>query len=290
MKCKLCHSTKIVVKFNLDQFQVMTCKSCGLVFLNNLWPQEEIADVYDAGYYQERKEYYFGNVIAAPQSGRWNENLDDFLGGLKTLGRFFHKPGKLLDIGCGIGIFLNMAREYGWEVTGVEVSPFAAEYARKRFNLEVHRGGLRKSNFPSNTFDVVTLWDTFEHMADPFAELREIKRVLKTGGVLLLDTPNADGLLRAAADVLFRVTAGQCHYPVRKLYHKYHLYYFGAANLSRALHEAGFTILEFKKKFIPRIKARGSMAEKAIVAVFSVAEKMLRKEYELLFFARKDPE
>lgn len=290
MKCKLCGSTTIAVKYNLEQFDVVTCMDCDLVFLSNVPAQDKIAGEYTADYYMQREEYYFGNIIADPQHGRWNGNLDDFVDGLNVLSRFFPKPGKLLDVGCGIGIFLKLAKKAGWQVTGLDISPYSAEYARQRFDLDVYSGQLVKRNFPSDAFDVVTLWDTFEHMADPFAELKEIYRILKTEGILLLDTPNSDGLLRTVADALFRTTAGKWHYPVSKLYHKYHLYYFNSANLSRALQGAGFTILSFEKKPIPTVKARGSKAEKAIVTAFSLAEKMLGKEYDLFTIARKDHE
>lgn len=286
VKCNLCHSA-VEEKYSLDEFRVMTCVDCGLVALDV--PHEEgLAEaLYGEDYYQKRKEYFFENVITDPEKGRENDNIVEFAEALALMGDLAPQRGNLLDVGCGIGVFLRMAREDNWHVKGVDISHFACRYARDLLGLEVLQGSLADINLAPESIDFVTMWDALEHLADPAAELKEIGRVLRRGGFLLLNTPNEDGLLRLLACALYKVSLGSLRYPVRKLYHIYHLYYFNASTVSRMLHGSGFRILSFKKKPIATVKARGSTLEKAIVRAFTPLERLLKREYELFIIAQK---
>ena len=103
------------------------------------------------------------------------------------------RNGRLLDIGCGTGHFLaEMGRYPGWELAGVEPNAKAAEFARQALGLNVHLGDLFSAQFPDHHFDVVTMWDVLEHLYEPVSVLREIHRVLKPDGVLILRTPSLD--------------------------------------------------------------------------------------------------
>jgi 2-polyprenyl-3-methyl-5-hydroxy-6-metoxy-1,4-benzoquinol methylase len=101
------------------------------------------------------------------------------------------KPGKLLDVGCGDGRFLNDIRQQGWHVNGVEVDPKAVEAARKKYNLDVFAGNLFSAQFESNSFDAITLRHVIEHLTDPVKTLEECRRLLKSNGRLVVVTPNA---------------------------------------------------------------------------------------------------
>jgi len=99
--------------------------------------------------------------------------------------------GRLLDIGCASGTFLlGMQAHRGWQVQGVEPSVQIAEYARAVHNLDVFPGTLEEANFPNSAFDCVTMWDVLEHVHDPLSTLREINRVLKDDGILVIRVPN----------------------------------------------------------------------------------------------------
>lgn len=281
MKCNLCHSEK-EEKYRLDRFKVMGCRNCGLVSLDQM-----LEEKYDESYYSERKEYFFENIIADPKNGKMNQNINDFSEGLQLVRKLSPEGKRLLDVGCGVGIFLNMARKENWEVTGVDVSSFATQYAREHFGLDARQGRLADLNLPSESFDVVTMWDTFEHVADPAVELTEIRRILKKGGILLLDTPNEESLLRVLAQALYKVSFGGFSYPVKKLYHMYHLYYFTPSTLTKMVERTGFEMVVLKKKSIPAVKARGSRAEKTIVKALSLAERLSGREYELFAVCAK---
>jgi len=105
-----------------------------------------------------------------------------------------HKDGAyLLDIGCGEGFFLFSASKLGYTARGVELSEDAAAYAKKEFGLDVETGAFEELRFPENHFDVVTLWQVLEHMLYPLMVLKEVHRILKPGGMLVITTPDIRG-------------------------------------------------------------------------------------------------
>lgn len=104
------------------------------------------------------------------------------------------RPGRLLDVGCGDGTFLNLMRSKGWEVDGVDFDPKAIQTAKQKYNLTLRHGDLISAALPAESFDAVTMSHVVEHLADPIGLLVEIRRVLKVGGRLVVTTPNTDGI------------------------------------------------------------------------------------------------
>lgn len=288
VNCNLCGSNKVYKKFTLQEFEVLKCKDCSLTFLSHIPGEDELKNFYSSDYYLKREEYYFNNIVASPEQGKRDENIETFSRGLKKLNSFKPEKGRILDVGCGPGIFLHMARTDGWDVSGIDISPYAINYAREKFGLDVHNDGqLRRVNFSPGSFEVITLWDSLEHLSDPLDQLKEAHRLLKDGGLIMLDLPNESSLLRVMAQLLYFITRGKFTYPVRKLYHRYHLYYFSLHAVQILLEMGGFEILSVERKTIPIVKARGSFPEKVLVKMFSYLERGLGKEYELLVIARK---
>lgn len=106
----------------------------------------------------------------------------------------FVGEGKILDVGCGLGFALAVYRERGWTPFGVEPSAVAARYAREVLGLPVHQGELLDARFSSEFADVILFRHTLEHMPSPSVELREVHRILKNSGLLVVMIPNAAGL------------------------------------------------------------------------------------------------
>lgn len=96
------------------------------------------------------------------------------------------QKGKLLDIGAGTGDFLLVAKNNGWQVTGVEPSQKAKEIAKGKGVSFVEQ----TSELESHSFDVITMWHVLEHVPDLEAQIKELKRVLKPSGTLLVAVPN----------------------------------------------------------------------------------------------------
>lgn len=99
-----------------------------------------------------------------------------------------HAPRpRLFEIGCGTGLFLDEARRAGWEVTGLEVSAYAAGVARSR-GLEVQSAPAEEVPLPDGAYDALVLWDVIEHVRDPGALLQSAAAALRPGGVFALST------------------------------------------------------------------------------------------------------
>lgn len=145
-----------------------------------------------------------------------------------------HEGGKLLDLGCGTGNFLAHMRDRGaWDVYGLDVNRRAVSYARDRLDIEVRGGTLKEARYPADFFDVVSMWNVLEHLHDPVATLREVKRILQPEGALFLSVPNS-GSVDAR---LF----GPCWVgldPPR------HLYTFDRTTLELLLARSGFRMAE----------------------------------------------
>jgi SAM-dependent methyltransferase len=142
-------------------------------------------------------------------------------------------PGTILDIGCGIGLFLEEARRRGWEAQGVEVSSEAAGYAKEKLNLEVLVGRAEEVTFPRESVDVATLWHLLEHLEKPLTVLQGLQEALRPGGLLVVETPNARDPRGGR-----RLWRGDGH-------PRFHRFMFTPRALRWALVQAGFSRIEF---------------------------------------------
>ncbi len=194
--------------------KIVRCMTCGLVYAVPRGPVSEIIQDYAR---MEDPEY------VSEEKGRRKQAqiLLNLLAKYKT-------PGKILDVGCGPGLFLSEAKKRGWRVQGVDLSPWAKKYAAENFGVDVFEGSLSEASFPDKSFDVVVMNDVIEHLEDPKSALRQIRRVLKNDGVLYLSTPDIDSFLSK----LLRAKWWGIN--------KYHLFYFSRKSLEKMFHETGF--------------------------------------------------
>lgn len=191
--CPSCQQAEFFpVALRSDGVGVLECRRCGLDFVESV--PADIAGLYGEAYFQKSggetipfEGYADYDAIPASEFS-WRVNL---------VRQFGAPGGKLLDIGCATGKFLELASKAGWEAHGVEISGFAARLARRR-GFNVHCGTLETAAYPDGAFDIVTAFDLLEHLPEPRRFLVEVKRILKPGGVFIVLTPNA-GAFRALA-------------------------------------------------------------------------------------------
>jgi SAM-dependent methyltransferase len=172
-----------------ESFRLLTCQVCGHIYQN---PRPTVAAI-DRHY----PENYIPFQKAIEDEPRWWRRLDRRYGQYRRcmpVHRAAGQPGRLLDVGCATGLFLDGMRRLGWQVQGVEPSRSAAVYARDRFGLDVFQGRLEDAGFADHSFDVVTLWDVLEHVHEPREILSDIARILRPGGLVVLSLPNPDSL------------------------------------------------------------------------------------------------
>jgi len=98
--------------------------------------------------------------------------------------------GRILDVGCGTGEFLNEMQKHGWQATGIEKDPRAAEFAEQRYGLTVSTADLIDTHFQEQSFDVITFWHVLEHLPEPLSTLQLAKKMLKADGLMLIAAPN----------------------------------------------------------------------------------------------------
>ena len=153
---------------------------------------------------------------------------------LDTIERYTPARGRLLDVGCALGFFLEEARRRGWEVDGVDISAHAIQYANEQLGIPARCGMLREAGFEQNSFDVLTMWDVIEHVTDPVEELKYCRDLLKTRGLIVLSTPDV-------ASLVAKMTGAK--WMGFKLAEE-HLYYFSKRTISLALEKAGFEVLD----------------------------------------------
>lgn len=154
-------------------------------------------------------------------------------------------------MGCATGYCLRAARERGWEVLGVDISEFAAQYAASQYGLRVVAGRLQDLECPDGHFDAVTMWDLLEHVLDPTGELLQANRVLRPGGVLALSTPCADTPNPNKSPDDPKRAFWQANPPE-------HLYYFLFSNMTMLLTNTGFAV-ESMETFAPGDPRFGAM-------------------------------
>ncbi|MCS7220911.1 MAG: class I SAM-dependent methyltransferase [Anaerolineae bacterium] len=211
-------------------FALVRCASCGLLYLS---PRPVPAHIHV--YYPKSYESFIKRRTG--HLSPWQRYSLRY--GLWKRCRWvlrYKRSGKLLDLGCGTGQFLaEMGRYPGWKLAGVEPNTEAADFARQALGLDVHLGDLFSAEFPDRCFDVVTMWDVLEHLYDPVAVLKEIGRVLKPDGVLILRTPSLDSW---DARVFGRYWAG--------LDSPRHLAIYSRRTVKKLLAHAGFVVRELK--------------------------------------------
>ncbi len=225
--CKLCGS------FNSEPFvreDLVRCPDCGLVAVSSHSEQDELNALYGESYYrsQNSREIGYTNYIADEANIRRTARRR-----LRRLQRHV-RTGKLLDVGCATGFFLDEARRAGWSTAGLDVSGYAVQYARQQFGLDVQCGMLESVALPPESFDLVTMWDVIEHVADPARTIRRAGRLLREDGVITLATPDVDSVPARLAG------SGWVGYKLSGE----HVTFFSKRTLSQMLEDAGFTVLQ----------------------------------------------
>lgn len=195
--------------------------------------------------------------------------------------------GSLLDVGCGPGLFVELAQESGFRVTGLEYNPSLAARARERTGAEIVEGDFLSSDLGGRHFDVVTLLDLIEHLADPLAALRRCRELLNPGGHLVLYTPNHASLIVRLAVMLDRVTRGRYSEPVGEIFDCTHVVFFDQRSLKQALAKTGLharrTVLV---KYDPsRSRQATGVSAQALKAIESVSP-LVRGQFRILLFAQ----
>jgi 2-polyprenyl-3-methyl-5-hydroxy-6-metoxy-1,4-benzoquinol methylase len=233
LSCDLCTGKEFRVVEEDFPFRVLCCLRCSLTFVHPVPEGVALEEHYNGDYYRE----WIG-PRRTRRATMWRKRLDK----VEKEGA----RGRLLDVGCGEGVFLGQAAKRGWEIWGTELSSYAARYASSVLGREIFRGELYDASFPGQFFDVVTLWHVLEHVRHPARYMAEIRRVIRPGGLLVIAVPNVDDLFMQAA---YRVVRGRPLRLFSKEDREVHLYHFSAKTIGMYLERAGFSLMRIGPDF-----------------------------------------
>lgn len=166
--------------------------------------------------------------------------LDYYRGHLIELERRLGRRGRLLDVGCATGALLQVARELGWEVQGLEAGHASADYARKQLGLTVHNEPIEEFAPADGPFDAIVCLEVIEHVASPTVALARFERWLVPDGLLLLSTPNFDSLYRRLHGAGWWVINCEDE----------HVMFFSPRTLARMLEKCGFEVVRMRVRSI----------------------------------------
>ena len=177
--CLICKSSRLEDLKDYQKDYLCKCKDCGFVFARVQPTQEQLIAHYE-GY--GRNDYLSPVTIK-----RYREILQSFEPARKT--------NRLLDVGCGIGYFLEEAIKMGWEVYGTEYTDKAIEICSAK-GIHMHQGALDPNHYEPESFDIITSFEVIEHIDNPREEIKNITSILRKGGYFYVTTPNFNSLLR----------------------------------------------------------------------------------------------
>ncbi len=229
MICPIC-TTETLPLYTIEKFsppfQIRQCPNCGLQMQEKI--PENSSKLYQAGYYTGQSQYSYIDE-------RKSKNYDNYVwqARLQNIRRFIAPPADLLDIGCAFGGFIEAAQAFGYRSQGLDISNYAVDYAHSQGLKTIHQGSLETSNFPNQSFDIISLIEVMEHLPDPCKTLEALSRIIRPGGLVLLQTANFLGWQA-------RLQKNKYHY-----YLPGHLFYYSTKNLRLLFRRYGFDDFHF---------------------------------------------
>ena len=213
---------------NGNSYDIYECDQCEIAMLNPFPTDIELAKLYSCGNYRTTKGKRFGYII---------ETLIH-LGRIKKRKRIhqFVKTGKILDIGCGRGLFLDVMRRGGWDTIGTEFNEETASYAINTYGLKILPGDIAQYKLPAESLDAININQVLEHLKNPDKVLEESHRLLRKGGILIVSVPD----LRSPQFAIGKKNWAYLDLP-------FHLFHFTEEGLSELLKKNEFRVKHIKR-------------------------------------------
>jgi len=226
--CNLCKSSNKIDLFFKNNIPIVKCPQCGLVYADiDIAVEEKLTEIYN-------HDYFFGKEYLNYIDDK--EALQKNFRKIIPLIKQYSNGGELLEIGSAYGFFLELAKKY-WNVTGIEISEEACAYnAKEQSDVNIICGDFLTLHLKENFYDVVCMWGTMEHIADPFSCIMKINRALKKGGIFCFTTCDIDSPLPKIQGKKWR-----WFYPPS------HLFYYSVSTLRKFLNANNFDMIEIRK-------------------------------------------
>jgi 2-polyprenyl-3-methyl-5-hydroxy-6-metoxy-1,4-benzoquinol methylase len=228
--CPICESTNSEIAFERFDRQILKCRDCEVGYVDAF--PANTNDVYSDTDYLGTQQFNYIDNVGYRKKRFAVERLD-------IIRRHLKRPfegAKLLDVGCGTGWFLEVAKGEGLDVTGLEIGEDLARYTANKLAINVRTTSLAELSL-DETFDILTLFDVLEHVTNPRALLKSVSDHLNPGGIALLFTPNFDSVgIAILQEVSSLVMPAE------------HLFYFNPTSLRTIIEDTPLQVLDFSTK------------------------------------------
>jgi 2-polyprenyl-3-methyl-5-hydroxy-6-metoxy-1,4-benzoquinol methylase len=248
--------------FSIENKTIRQCNRCGQVSVGGIDQLNVEAEYDDSAYFIERNCYQEKDAALAKQ---FQSILDKVT--------YYKTGGNFLDVGCSLGAFLDIARQSGFDVKGVEISKWASDFAKLK-GFDVVTGGLAEAKYRDKYFDVIVVNHVLEHIPEPGKILGEIKRILKNDGLLVIGVPNFGSYMaHLMKGKWFSLMPDQ------------HIWQFTHESLGNLLKKSGFTEVYFEAR--DNHKIVGWRPVKVLQRLVNRVAIMANNAEAMLVFARK---
>lgn len=240
-QCSLCGGKSWNQIYDLGELKVWKCRDCRMMFLNPFLGPEGMKKIFSSPELLSQVNCFLADYDNA-ETWMTPRTLTIYSKVLAQVEAQLGGPGKILDIGCGRGAFLQCAAGLGWKAFGLEPNCSNREELASKHGIRVFAEDFFKGTLPEKDFDAVSLWDLIEHVPDPEAWVRRCQSFLKPGGILIMATPNHFSLLDFLADTAYRASGGRSTYALKKLYTLDHALFFTHRTLADLLKKENFAV------------------------------------------------
>ncbi len=249
-RCPLCESRKLrPFDRDRDGHIIDTCRGCGVRFMNPQYSDRDREELYSRYITFHDSEPPEGEIPM--RKWRWVRQ-ECKRRNIQMIERFMEK-GRLLSVGCGDGVEIEVGQELGWTDEGYDVDAAATAEVARRYSAVVHSGEFASLRAKSAPFDAILMDQVIEHLKDPGDYLRNIFDMLRPGGVLFLGMPNLNSFSNRAKTLMGKFgLKGQKrgrHYAF-----KHHIFFFSPGVLRRILERYGFEVLCIRGSLKPQKK------------------------------------
>ena len=288
MNCLVCGQNNLKTSFSCkdfvatgEDFQLQYCESCSFIFTN---PRPNISEI---GKYYQSDQYISHSGEKKGLIYKIYDIVRDFSIRQKlNLIKKYHKSGKLMDLGCGLGYFLNGVKlDKTFDGLGVDISDDAVEYVKNTFGINVENES-ELDNLDKHTFDIITQWHVLEHVHYLNERMQQLHHLLKQDGTMFIAVPNSKS---KDAEIYKEYWDG---YDVPR-----HLYHFNQKSFSLLMEKHGFKIVEIKPMWFDapyicmrsevHLKNRFPFINGAINGIKSTAAALSTGEHSTLLFVVK---
>ncbi len=206
-KCPLCNNKNVSLhtiskdyqnENNQMEYKAFRCSDCNVVFQYPFPKEEDFNEIYSEDYYAHTEEDntpILTKLLSSLLQGK-KRIFSPLKHSIYPYFDIIKNAEKVLDIGCGKGLFLDVLKAQGKKTYGLEPDTNAVKILKQKGHHAI-QGNISASTYDDNYFDLITMFQVFEHIEDPASLLKEVYRILKPGGSFILETPNSDSNLAA---------------------------------------------------------------------------------------------